>query len=216
MSKPKRKAAPVTFVDFDCVPKDTSADEKTDSDEEEILKALDQESYSSEESSEKVEDANSSTSEEKTPIVKVTSSTKAVMRNFNLNTVDIVDENNQKLSSPIDKILFEGKTPMQSAKNAFIYFCPKKSNQTFIFSIQENGGNNKIYSYKGTRAEKDSTVVIKAYKPDNAKEVSKKQAKTKSVKKVKSQDYEDDGIVIQKKVVPPLAKDGNKKSKLKT
>ena len=36
MSKPKRKAAPVTFVDFDCVPKDTSADEKTDSDEEEI------------------------------------------------------------------------------------------------------------------------------------------------------------------------------------
>lgn len=193
---PKRKAAPVTFVDFDFLPKDTSADEKTDTDEEEILLALDK--TSSSESSEVVV--------EEPQIAKKT----VILRSFTVLEKTVVNEKSSKIEVQIEQKLCEAKTPMQAAKNAFALFCPNKPDQSFIFNIQENGGNNKIYSYRGSRLEKDSPVTIKAYKSEISKTATKNQPKV--LKKPKSRDYEDDGIVIAQKEVPPLANDKKVKS----
>lgn len=111
-----------------------------------------------------------------------------------------------------------GKTPMQAAKSAFLSVIQKmteNNNVSYIFSVQENGGNNKIYTYKSTK--EGGTVVIKACKKTSnvitdGRSREHRETHKKNVKKAQPPlEFEDDGIHIEKKVIPPLAKPQKKK-----
>lgn len=212
MLRIRRKATPLTFIDFKCVPQDTPEEEATDSDEEELLAALLNDN-SIEDCSDDIDaDIGSHKSD-------IPQSFKPDRYFIILVESVVAEENSPEFNytcasgSTVEK--FPGKTPMQAAKVAF-NFITKDLNckSIYVFSIEECSDCDKIcktYSYRGVREAQSDVISIKAYKfESHSGGISVKKPK-KPKFNADEHVFASDGFFVEKKIIPPLKLKRSKK-----
>ena len=227
----KRSTAPDKFIDYDFIPQDTSKEEATNSEEDEIMNAINKGVSSDEdlldttlsECSEKEEDPEhndispTESSKSEKPDRHFSILTDSVVPEddtppfvYDSPSQDLVDHSNIELKSTET---FYGKTPMQAAKSALLFIVSKSISEksVYIFTIQECNDAGKIYSYRGI-SENGALISIKAHKRDLiATKISKKSKKSKIKIKnellIEEQYIEPDGFIVERKIIPPRAKD---------